>query len=120
VYLQYQEEAGNSHVGLFCFWRREPSRGAALLSIGPGSSNSLRFLVNPEAQDDAWWDVTAPMADEVSAKTEGASQLPTIDVQDSLMTVAQLMRHRMGRTGTTIERVGIASTPRARSTPAVL
>lgn len=118
VYLQHQEEDGNSHVGLFCFWRREPSHGTALLSIGPGSSNSVRFLVNPEARDDAWWDVMAPMPDQVPAKTEGASQPPTIDAQDSLMTAAQLMRHHMGRTRTTVERVGAASTRGACSTPA--
>ena len=119
VYLQRQEEAGNSHVGLFCFWRREPSYGTALLSIGPGSPNSLRLLVNHEAQDDAWWDVTASMPDQVRAKTDGASQPPTIDLQDSLMTVARLMSHHMGRTGTTVERVESASIRRARSTPAV-
>jgi type VI secretion system ImpM family protein len=120
LYLEQQEGTAHSHVGLFCFWRREPSHGTALLSIGPGSPNSVRLLVNPEAQDDAWWDVTTTMPDQVRAKAVGATQPPTIDLEDSLMTVAQLMRHHKERTDTTVERVGVASTRRDRSTLAML
>ena len=39
-----------------CIWGREPLKTPPrmLLSIGPGSSHVLRFLVSPEVQDDAW------------------------------------------------------------------
>lgn len=98
VHLQHQDGTAHSDVGLFCFWKREPSHGTALLSIGPGSPNSLRLLVNPEAQDDAWWDVVASIPDQVRAKAEGTAQPPTINMQDSLLTVAQLLRRYTRRT----------------------
>jgi len=119
VYLQRQSGTGHPHAGLLCFWKRDPSHGAALLSIGPGSPNIVRFLVNPVVRDDAWWDVMASVSGQVLARTEGAAQPPTIDLQDSLMTVAQLMRYHMERAGTTVERMGPTAIRRGLATLAV-
>lgn len=120
VYLQRQGGTGHPHAGLLCFWKRDPSRGTALLSIGPGSPNIVRFLVNPVARDDAWWDVTASLSGQVLVKTEGTTQPPMIDLQDSLMTVTQLMRYHLERAGTTVERMGPTAIRRGLSTLAVL
>jgi len=43
-------------LSLLCFWKpgSPTTRSPALISIGPGSPNMLRFVVSPQAQDDAW------------------------------------------------------------------
>ncbi len=59
--LQSMEGSWHPNTGVVCLWRREreDSDGTALLSIGPGPSNVVRFIVNSEAPDEAWSDITA-------------------------------------------------------------
>ena len=45
--------------GLFTLWNRSPKKvkPCALVSVGPGSPHIIRFLVSPDAQDEAWRDM---------------------------------------------------------------
>jgi type VI secretion system ImpM family protein len=50
-------EMGNrSYAGFVCFWGIEATEAgrSALLSIGPGSPNVVRYIMAPEAQDEGW------------------------------------------------------------------
>ena len=56
------EKEDRSHVGLVCFWSLETTEAgrSALLSIGPGMPNVVRYLLSPEVQDDGWREVGVP------------------------------------------------------------
>jgi hypothetical protein len=45
--------------GMIVFWNRNPKKVSpcVLVSFGPGSPNSFRFLIASEAQDDSWRDL---------------------------------------------------------------
>lgn len=102
-----RREANQDGTGSLCFWRRDTVQhhGTALLSIGPGSPNVVRFLANSEAQDDAWWDLAAPIPDSALAKVEGAAQTPHFKLETSLATVAQCLRDQMGYAVRDVDRV---------------
>lgn len=63
VWLQVIKKTA-SHVqrqepGMMVFWNRHPATGepCALVSLGPGTSNVMRWVVAPRASDDSWCDV---------------------------------------------------------------
>jgi len=41
------------------FWNQKPKKvePCAVVSMGPGSSNVARFIVSPDGQDNAWYDL---------------------------------------------------------------
>lgn len=57
--LQRCADGASLDTGLISFWKNEPQGGVAMISIGPGSPNAVRFIVNPEAEGEGWWDVCA-------------------------------------------------------------
>lgn len=105
LYLQHPVGGTQPQAGMFCCWRREPGLCTALLSLGPGSPNVVRFLVNPEAQDEAWWDLTASVPDLGVGTVEGTTSSQYPNLQEPLAGLAQFMRAQLGRIGAATERV---------------
>jgi type VI secretion system ImpM family protein len=121
--LQQRPDVLTARAGLLCFWtraRQNDSGGRAVLSIGPGSPDVVRFLVNPEAQDGTWWDMATPIPDSVLAQTEGGPERQSIDAQDSLMKVAEQLCDQTGHIAPSPDRVRPESVRRGPSILAVL
>ena len=61
VIMQSVRQGQQRDPGMFVFWNRSPTtiEPCALVSIGPGSPNMIRFLLSPKAQDDSWRDVVS-------------------------------------------------------------
>lgn len=99
LYLQPQAGQGQPQGGMFCCWTRAQGVSTALLSIGPGSPNVVRFLVNPEAKDEAWVDMTSPMPDLALETVDGATLSHTMSLEQSLATLAMTVREHRGPIG---------------------
>lgn len=93
--LQNRADVVPSDTELLCFWRSAPYGGIALISIGPSSPNVLRFIVNPEAEEDLWWSVTTGASDILATHCEPNTYPQGPGLQASLATMADMLRDRM-------------------------
>lgn len=82
---------GGSSAPLFAFWNRAPSNvePCALLSFGRSSPHLARFMVSPEACDEAWCDWLSERANiqEGESRSSSARSIRTAD--ESTLTLRQ-------------------------------
>lgn len=110
-YLQPAVATWDERTGLLCLWNRgtEQNSGSAVLSIGPGSPNVVRFIVNPLVQDNAWQDVTIQTSNVGSDQSAGATSMRCLIPQVSTEQRSPVVRRRLGRawkTGSGVEQSG--------------
>jgi len=98
-YLQQTVGTWDERTGLLCLWNRgtEQNSGSAVLSIGPGSPNVVRFIVNPLVQDNAWQDVTIQASNVGSDRSAGETSLRCLIPQVSTEQGSLVARRRLGR-----------------------
>lgn len=88
--FQNRSDALPSQTGLICFWKNEPHGGVALMSIDPEVPNAVRFIVNPKAEGEVWWDICAG-ADGVMQGGNSSCVPQSCDLGISLTTFSQFL-----------------------------